>query len=189
MKLVNVKDRAEWRKWLSANHDREKEIWLVFNKKEPGLESIPYGDSVEEALCFGWVDSLIKKLDETQYVRKFTPRKKNSKWSVLNINRVEKMISVGLMTPIGMRLVDAAKESGSWENPTPKPKLAFKLTPEFENALNQNSKAKETFKNLSPTYQKQYLGWIEVAKRDTTREKRIFESIRLLEQGKKLGLK
>ena len=79
MKLVNVKDRATWRAWLAANYAKETEIWLVFNKKETGLASIPYGDSVEEALCYGWIDSLIKKLDETQYARKFTPRKEKSK--------------------------------------------------------------------------------------------------------------
>ena len=113
MKKIYVKNRTEWRTWLEANHDNVKEIWLVFNKKETGLASIPYGEAVEEALCFGWIDSIIKKLDESQYVRKFTPRKANSKWSVSNIQRVEKMIQAGLMTPHGMGLVEAAK--AKWE--------------------------------------------------------------------------
>jgi len=189
MKLVYVKDRAEWRAWLEANHHRETEIWLVYNKKGTGKASIPYNDSVEEALCFGWIDSIIKKLDESQYVRKFTPRKADSQWSSLNIRRVEKMVAAGLMTPHGMRLVEAAKASGRWEKPVDKPQLDFEPHPAFETALKQNPKARETFENLAPTYQKQYLGWIEVARREDTRQKRIKESIHLLEQGKKLGLR
>lgn len=189
MKKVYLTNRAEWRAWLAANHDKETEIWLVYNKVGSGVESIPYGESVEEALCYGWIDSIIKKLDETQYVRKFTPRKENSKWSASNIKRVEKMIQAGLMTEYGMRLVKAAKVSGRWEMPVQKPNLEFAIHPEFAEALRGNKKARETFDGLAPTFQKQYLGWIEVAKRETTRHKRIAESIRLLEQGKKLGLK
>jgi uncharacterized protein YdeI (YjbR/CyaY-like superfamily) len=189
MKKVYVRNRAEWRTWLEANHDKAIEIWLVFNKKETGLPSIPYGDAVEEALCFGWIDSLIKKLNERQYARKFTPRKANSKWSDSNIQRVEKMIHAGLMTPHGMRLVEVAKQNGKWDNPDQKPILEFQLQTEFAEALRASPKAQETYNNLAPTYQKQYIGWVEVAKRADTKQKRIAESIRLLEQGKKLGLK
>jgi len=189
MKKVNAENRNEWRDWLSANHDKENEIWLVFNKKGSGIESIRYEDSVEEALCFGWIDSLIKKIDDKQYVRKFTPRKENSKWSELNIKRVDKVIKSGLMSRHGMRLVEAAMKNGNWDNPVKKPVLEFKLQSAFINALELNLKAKETFEKLAPTYQKQYIGWIEVAKREETREKMIKESISLLEQGKKLGLK
>jgi uncharacterized protein YdeI (YjbR/CyaY-like superfamily) len=189
MKTLLIKDRVEWRVWLSANHDKETEVWLVYNKKESGMESISYNASVEEALCFGWIDSIIKKLDETQYVRKFTPRKPDSNWSVSNIKRVERMIAKGLMTEFGMHLVEAARRSGSWSNPVQKPTLEFKLQPEFAEALVQNPKARETFEKLAPTHQNQYIGWIEVAKRQDTKTRRITESIRLLEQGEKLGLK
>ena len=189
MKLVEVEDRAAWREWLEENHNRENEIWLVFFKKGTGKESIHYDESVEEALCYGWIDSIIKKLDDSKYVRKFTPRKEKSKWSVLNINRAQRMIKEGLMTNYGLRLVEAAKKSGSWDNPTQKPVMDFTIHPEFEAALEANTKALETFNSLAPTYQKQFLGWIEVAKREATRVKRIQESITLLEQGKKLGLR
>jgi len=189
MKLVYVKDRAAWREWLHKNYNQEQEIWLVFQKKGTGRTSVNYGDAVEEALCFGWIDSIIKKLDDKQYVRKFTPRKSNSKWSALNINRAEKMMEEGLMTEHGLRLIEVAKEIGSWDNPVQKPVLKFIIQPEFEAALNENETARKTFDTLAPTYQKQYIGWIEVAKRDVTRIKRIQESIRLLSQGKKLGLK
>jgi len=189
MKTLEVKDCAEWRAWLAANHGRETEVWLVYYKKGSGEPSIEYGASVEEALCFGWVDSIIKKLDEERYARKFTPRKETSKWSASNIQRVERLIEEGLMTEHGLKLVQAAKLSGKWDQPVQKPTLSFEMPEEFAAALKHNPRAKHTFENLAPTYQKQYLGWIITAKRAETREKRILESIELLTEGKKLGLK
>jgi uncharacterized protein YdeI (YjbR/CyaY-like superfamily) len=189
MRTIFVKDRTEWRAWLTTNHDKENEVWLVYHKKGTGKESIPYNASVEEALCFGWVDSLIKKLDETCYARKFTPRKPGSKWSASNIKRVEAMIAKGYMTKYGLRLVEAAKSNGHWGNPVQRPQLEFKLPAEFTKALAQNPKARETFEKLALSHQKQYIGWIEVAKRPDTKARRIAESIQLLERGEKLGLK
>ena len=174
---------------MTTNHGVEKEVWLVYYKKGTGKRSIAYGDSVEEALCFGWIDSIIKKIDEAQYARKFTPRTENSNWSELNITRAEKMIRAGLMTGHGMRLVEAARANGHWDNPIKKPNFEYRIHPEFAEALSHNHSARENFNNLAPTYQKQYVGWIQVAKRESTRKKRIDESIRLLEQGRQLGLK
>jgi uncharacterized protein YdeI (YjbR/CyaY-like superfamily) len=189
MKTLEANDRAAWRAWLAANHDKETEVWLVYYKKASGKTSIGYDESVEEALCFGWVDSIIKKIDEEKYARKFTPRKPSSQWSQSNINRVGKMIQAGLMTEHGMALVEAAKQSGNWDNPVRPPKLSFDLPPEFKKALDENKKAKEYFEGLAKTYKKQYIGWISTAKRAETKEKRIRESIKLLEKGQKLGLR
>jgi uncharacterized protein YdeI (YjbR/CyaY-like superfamily) len=189
MKTVEAKDRAEWRAWLAANHDKEREVWLVYYKKETGKASVAYGASVEEALSYGWVDSIIKSLDDTKFARKFTPRKEDSKWSPSNIKRVEKMMGEGLMTEHGLRLVEAAKRTGNWETPTQKPTLTYEMPSAFAEALRNNAKAQESFDNLAPTYQKQYLAWIGTAKRSETKEKRIKESIRLLEKGEKLGLR
>jgi uncharacterized protein YdeI (YjbR/CyaY-like superfamily) len=189
MKTVEAKHRAEWRDWLAEHHDKETEIWLVYYKKGTGVASVDYESSVEEALCYGWVDSIIKKIDDRKYARKFTPRKDDSKWSPSNIKRVKKLIKEELMTEAGLQKVEAAKQSGKWDEPVQRPELSFEMHPEFGEALEKNKQAKETFENLAPTYQKQYLGWIEVAKRPETREKRIKESIRLLEGGEKLGLK
>jgi uncharacterized protein YdeI (YjbR/CyaY-like superfamily) len=189
MKTLIVKDREEWRAWLAANHDREKEVWLTYFKKGSGLPSIAYGDSLDEALCFGWIDSLIKRIDDIKYVRKFTPRKDDSKWSLVNKQRVQGLIKAGLMTEHGLKKVEAAKLSGSWENPIQKPKLDFEMPTEFASELQQNPRAQETFNKLAPTYQKQYLGWISTAKRPETKQKRIAESILLLSEGKKLGLR
>ena len=189
MKTVEVKNRADWRAWLAANHDKETEIWLVYHKKGTGKEAIDYESSVEEALCYGWVDSIIKKIDETKYVRKFTPRKDDSKWSPSNKRRVKKLVKERLMTEFGLQKIEAAKRSGQWDAPDQRPELSFEMHPEFAEALKKNKQAKETFDKLALTHQKQYLGWIEVAKRPETREKRIKESIRLLAAGKKLGLR
>ncbi len=189
MKMLEFDNREEWREWLSENHDRESEVWLVYYKKESGLPTIGYGESVEEALCFGWVDSLIKKIDEQKYARKFTPRKEDSNWSEVNKKRVAKMIKANRMTEQGLRLVDAAKKLGTWDAPKTKPKFNLEMTEAFAQALNNNPEAEEFFKSLAPTYQKQYLLWIATAKRPETRQKRIDESVKLLLEGKKLGLR
>ena len=189
MKTVEAKTRAEWRAWLAANHDKEAEVWLVYYKKKSGKATIAYEASVEEALCYGWVDSIIKKIDETKYARKFTLRKDDSRWSPSNIKRAKKLLKEGLMTDHGLQKVEAAKQSGNWDDPVQKPELSYEMHPEFARALEHNMKARETFEKLATTYQKQYLGWIEIAKRPETRQKRIEESIRLLSEGKKLGLK
>lgn len=189
MKILEVKNRVEWRSWLAANHDKETEIWLVFYKKKTSKKSVEYKATLEEALCYGWIDSIIKKLDDTKYVRKFTPRNPNSKWSLVNKELVEKLIKDGMMTEHGQKKIEAAKRSGHWDKPTTKPQLKFEMPTEFTEALQKNKKARDTFYKLAPTYQKQYLGWIGVAKRSETREKRIKESIQLLTEGKKLGLK
>ena len=189
MKEIYLTTRAKWRKWLSDNHDKEKEgIWLVFYRKETGKPSLEYEDSVEEALCFGWVDSIIKKIDDEKYCRKFTPRKPDSKWSQLNRKRVQKAIKEGRMTEHGLAIIEAAKKSGLWErNPTAA--INFDMPKEFVDAMKKNKKAKDFFDQLAPTYQKHYIAWVTTAKRPETRDKRIRESITLLEQGKKLGLK
>ncbi|MFQ6084488.1 MAG: YdeI family protein [Candidatus Aminicenantia bacterium] len=188
MKQLYVKTRDEWKNWLSKHHNRETEVWLIFFKKETRKPSIEYGAAVEEALCFGWIDSIIKKIDDTKYARKFTPRKDNSKWSELNKKRTEKMIREGRMTEFGLVKIDAAKKAGYWDK-LESPDISFDLPLEFEQALAQNKKANENFKKLAPTYQKQYIGWIAVAKRQETKERRIKESIVLLQKGEKLGLR
>jgi uncharacterized protein YdeI (YjbR/CyaY-like superfamily) len=189
MKLVQVENQAEWRAWLSANFNQVKEAWLVYYRAESGKQGVDYEFSVEEALCFGWVDSIIKKIDETSYARKFTPRKPDSKWSPANIVRVEKCIREGRMTEHGMALVESAKRSGAWDNPTSKPVFDLSMPPEFAAALAENPPARQNYENLSRSHREQYLLWIVTAKRPETRAKRIAESIQLLSGGKKLGLR
>jgi uncharacterized protein YdeI (YjbR/CyaY-like superfamily) len=105
-------NRNDWRQWLRENHDTEKEVWLIYYKTNTGKVTISYEDSVEEALCFGWVDSTIKKIDDRRFARKFTPRTSKSTWSEANKKRVEKMIREGKMTEIGLTRIREAKDSG-----------------------------------------------------------------------------
>jgi len=109
-----VTNRDDWRAWLKENHSTQKEVWLIYYRKHSGKPSIPYDDSVEEALCFGWVDSIIKKIDSEKFARKFTPRKGKSRWSESNKKRVAKMIREGKMTEVGLARIREAKDCGEW---------------------------------------------------------------------------
>jgi uncharacterized protein YdeI (YjbR/CyaY-like superfamily) len=185
---VYVDSRGRWRKWLEKNHNRSDGIWLVFYKKHSGKPTLEYDDAVEEALCFGWIDSTIKKIDDEKFVRKFTPRKPGSNWSELNKKRVGILIKQALMTDAGLVRIKDAKKSGEWDKPD-RPGISLEIPPELKRALAKNKKAKAFFDQLAPSYQKQYLGWVLIAKRPETRARRVAESIALLEKGKKLGLK
>jgi uncharacterized protein YdeI (YjbR/CyaY-like superfamily) len=189
MKMIYIRNRGEWRHWLGHNHDKEKKgIWLVFYKKGSGQSSLDYEDAVEEALCFGWIDSIIKKIDTEKYVRKFTPRKIDSRWSELNKKRAAKAMKEGKMTQHGLLKMEVAKKSGLWDKDG-RPKMNMKIQEEFAYALKKNKKAEEFYNKLAPSYKKHFIGWIQSAKQPQTKNRRIKESIDLLVQGKKLGLK
>jgi uncharacterized protein YdeI (YjbR/CyaY-like superfamily) len=188
MKQVCVTTRADLRRWLAQNHDKEAGIWLVLLKKKSGKPTLDYGAVVEEALCYGWIDSIIKKLDDNRYARKLTPRKLDSFWSESNKRRAEKLIQHGRMTKFGLAKINAAKESGLW-NQSAKPQIAPGVPAEFQKALAKNKKANAFFAQLAPSYQRQFTGWIAVAKRPETRQRRVKESIALLTRCEKLGMK
>lgn len=179
---------AIWHAWLQENHHLSKGVWLVFYKKQSEKPSMTYEETVEEALCFGWIDSIIRKIDEESHVRKFTPRNDDSKWSDLNKKRVTKLIQENRMMPAGMAKIEIAKQNGQWDQ-TDQPRIQFEMPAEFQAALEQHLKAQEFFNTLTKTDQKQYNTWIATAKRPETRENRITESIELLEMGQKLGLR
>jgi uncharacterized protein YdeI (YjbR/CyaY-like superfamily) len=188
MKKIYVKNRDEWRDWLCRHHTSEKEIWLIFYKKKTSQPTVPYEAAVEEALCFGWIDSIIRKIDSEKYARKFTPRKDNSRWSGLNRKRANKMIKEKKMTDFGLSKIKAARKAGLWDK-NPKPQIPSEIPSEFAKALAHNKKAKENFDKLAFSYRRHYIGWIARAKRAETKAKRIKESIALLAKGEKLGLK
>jgi len=182
MKLqFQAADRKAWRRWLKNNHARESCVWLVYFKKHTGLQSIVYADSVEEALCFGWVDGLKRRIDDERYAYRFTPRKPGSKWSALNIRRAKAMIEQGLMTAAGQQAYDRRIE---YEQT-----MELKLTPAIERRLKANRKAWENYLALTPSSRKMYTGWLLAAKREETLAKRIREAKKLLAAGKKLGMK
>ena len=188
MKKICITTRSKWRRWLAENHDsRPDGIWLVFYKKATGRQSLEYGEAVEEALCFGWIDSIIKRIDDEKYCRKFTPRKDNSNWSATNKKRVAKLIKEGLMTDVGMAKVRIAKKSGMW-NVDSRPAISTEVPEELSRALGRNRKAREFFETLAPTYRNQFIGWIATAKRPETKAKRVKQSVELLAAAKKLGM-
>ncbi len=187
-KYLYITNRKDWREWLKINHDSQKEIWLVFYKKHTGKKRIPYEDAVEEALCFGWIDSIVKRIDEEKYAQKFTPRRSNSQWSEVNKKRVMKMIKVKKMTKAGLIKIKQAKKNGKWSEVAAN-KKEFVLTPDIKKVLTANKKAWENFNKLAPSYKKNYIGWITSAKKKETRDKRLKEALKTLERGKKLGIK
>lgn len=185
---LNFTNSADWRNWLSINHKKNITVWLEFYKKKSGKMNMKYEDAVSEALCFGWIDSIIKRVNEEIYVRKFTLRNDSSYWSEINKKRVVELIKEKRMTPAGLKKIKAAQKNGRW-NKVIRSNLSFKVSDEFMTALYNNIKAKNYFENLAPTYKKQYTGWINSAKMKGTKLKRIKISIKLLTEGKRLGLK
>ena len=191
MKRANelyVTNRDEWREWLRKNYETRKEIWLVYYKKHTGKPRIPYDDSVEEALCFGWIDSIIKRIDDEKYARKFTPRKAKSRWSEANKRRARKMIKEGKMTEVGFARIKEAKKSGEWFKTAPIRKELV-IPAYMQKALAKNKRALENFNNLTKSYKRRYVGWISSAKRAETRKRRLAEAIERLEKNEKLGMK
>jgi len=188
MDEIYFKNAAEWRTWLAGNHNKFPGIWLVFYKKKTSKPTLVYEHAIEEALCYGWVDSIIRKIDEEKHVRKFTPRKDNSKWSELNKKRVERLIKQNCMAEPGLSKVAIAKENGMWDK-SDRPQISLELSKEFKSALNKNQKAKQYFEALASSYQKHFIAWITVAKKPETKTNRLREAIKLLEKNKKLGLR
>jgi uncharacterized protein YdeI (YjbR/CyaY-like superfamily) len=178
-------NRAVWHNWLAEHGTSETEVWLVYYKASTGKPTISYNDSLEEALCFGWVDSIIQKIDEEKYARKFTPRKAGSKWSELNKHLVAKLVQEGRMTEAGLAKADFPLAEASPDRPK-RPQLP--LPDWLKEGLMTNPKAWENFQKLAPSHQRNYIAWISDAKRDETRQRRLQEAIAKLEKNEKLGL-
>jgi len=185
---LHVTNRDDWRAWLRKNHDTEKEVWLIHYKRHTGKPRIPYDDAVEEALCFGWIDSLVKKIDDEKFARKFTPRKDKSKWSEANKKRATKMIKEGKMKKAGLAKIREARNNGEWFRTAP-----VKKEPEIpayiRKAFAANEKALDNFNNLANSYKRQLVGWITSAKKEETRKRRLTEAVQLLGENKELGMK
>ena len=182
LETLRVESRRQWRAWLTKRHASSPGVWLVFYKAHTGVESIPLEDMVREALCFGWVDSLVKRLDDDRFAIKVTPRRPTSKWSDINRKRWKELEAAGLLTPAGRA---AAPTDHSY---APRPVVPV-LPAYIARALKANPGAWKFFRELSPTCRRDFVVWIHIAKRPETRERRIRESLDLLASGKRLGLK
>lgn len=172
---IQPKSRAEWRKWLSSHHTQEEGVWLITFKKSSGKQRLDYAEAVEEALCFGWVDSKGNKLDEERTMLWFTARKKGSGWSKLNKSRIEKLISAELMMPAGLAKIAAAKKDGSWSSLDSIEEL--EIPPDLEKAFAANKTAYKYFNEFPRSAKRAILFWIAGAKKPETRAKRIQETV------------
>jgi uncharacterized protein YdeI (YjbR/CyaY-like superfamily) len=183
LSTLDVRSRQQWRSWLREHHDSESEIWLVFHKRHTAEKCLSYDDAVEEALCFGWIDSLVRRLDDDRYARKFTPRKPESRWSTINRRRYADLEARGLLTATGRERAPTGRSGDA-------PRPSASVIPSYiEQQLKANERAWDFFEQLAPSHRRAYVGWIDSAKREETKEKRLREAIRVLEAGQKLGLK
>jgi uncharacterized protein YdeI (YjbR/CyaY-like superfamily) len=179
-KTLYVTRPEEWRAWLTKHHESASEVWLLFYKKHTGRPRISYEHAVEEALCFGWIDSIVNRVDDDAFAQKFTPRRKGSNWSALNQRRVRKLIREGRMTDAGLAKVDAAVigRKAQAKSSTGAPRLPRAV----EQAFKTNAKAWKNFQSLSPSRRAAYVRLILDAKKKETREQRLRQAISLLEQ-------
>lgn len=178
-----AQNRAEWREWLAVNHQTAKGVWLICYKKESGKPRVNYDESVEEALCFGWIDSVKKTLDAESYIQFFSPRKASSGWSRLNKERVERLLAADRIMPAGLSSIEIAKTNGKWELLDEVEKLT--VPEDLQAALEQYPPALENFTAFSRSAKRFALAWINDAKRPETRIKRVLETAQLAAQNMK----
>ncbi|WP_432708416.1 YdeI/OmpD-associated family protein [Pedobacter sp.] len=164
-------NQQEWRQWLLKNHRSKQSVWLVYYKKNSGKSSITWSRAVDEALCFGWIDSTARPLDEEKYIQFFCRRKPKSNWSKINKAKVEQLIEAQLMMPAGYESIEIAKQNGSWTILDDVEDL--KIPEDLEASFKAKPDSKEFFLSLSKSVKKSMLQWVVLAKRPETRQKRI----------------
>jgi uncharacterized protein YdeI (YjbR/CyaY-like superfamily) len=177
-------DLAEWKNWLSKNHDKENILWMIFYKKHTKKICISYKDALQEALCWGWIDSLIKRIDDEKYARKFTPRTNLKNWSEINKQHIRELIVANRMTEFGLTKIDLRILDDPPEN-----KANLEISEYILIELNKHPKAKLNFDKLAPSAKQNYIGWINDAKRDETKLRRLLKAIEMLKSNKKQGMK
>lgn len=171
---VHPKTRAEWRKWLEKHHTQPEGVWLITYKKATGKPRIEYEEAVEEALCFGWIDSKANKLDDERSMLWMSPRKPGTGWSRPNKERIERLTAAGLIAPAGLAKIEAAKKDGSWE--ALDAVEALEIPPDLEKALASYGAAKQNFEAFPRSVKRAILEWISNAKKPETRAKRVEET-------------
>ena len=177
-----ARNRQEWRAWLEQHAATSPGVWLIYYKKQSGQPYVAYEEAVEEALCFGWIDSRPNAIDAARYMQLFSPRKPKSPWSKINKQRVDKLIEQGLMTPLGLKAIEIAKQNGMWNVYDA---IEAQVVPEdLTQALASNATARQNFEAFSDSTKKQLLWYIESAKRPETRAKRIEQVVREAERNR-----
>jgi uncharacterized protein YdeI (YjbR/CyaY-like superfamily) len=180
---IHINTKTEWRQWLEHHHQTEQSVWLVCNTKKSNLPTVHWSELVDEALCFGWIDSTRKTVDECSFKQLFSKRKPNSTWSKINKEKVQKLIENNLMTSAGYKTITIAQQNGSWSVLDSVEELI--IPEDLDEAFRMYKGAKEYFSGLSKSVKKMILQWIVLAKRPETRKKRIDEIAEQAAQQKK----
>ena len=186
--VLEFRGRAEWRKWLRANHSGSSGIWAVLCHKNCDREGLRYVEALEEALCFGWIDSQGKRLDSDRFVLQFTPRRPGSVWSARNKETALRLIREGRMAASGLALIKDAKKSGAWRSAYSL-KKSMRPPPDLSQALKKDAAAQRFFKLLPNSSKSMYIHWVLDAKRDVTRKTRIQETVRRCRLGIRPGIR
>jgi uncharacterized protein YdeI (YjbR/CyaY-like superfamily) len=180
VQTFHAKSRKEWRNWLEKNHSSEKSVWLIIYKKESKISSVYYPEAVDEALCFGWIDSKPNKRDENSYYQFFSKRNPKSNWSKVNKEKIAKLIEKGLMHSAGLEMIEIAKKNGTW---TALDIVEQLIVPnDLQELFSKNKQAFENWENFPPSSKRGILEWILNAKKAETRLKRIVETVSLAEK-------
>lgn len=195
LKTLHVTTRAAWRAWLAEHHASEREVWLVYAKRHTGEPRVEYEDAVQEALCFGWIDSIVRRLDDDRYAQKFTPRRPGSQWSEFNRRRYAKLLAAGALAPAGLANGpgEAEREEAAAERKKARAEWKSAASGEvpayIEEGLRREPAAWGIFVRMAPSHRRNYVLWIDSAKKDATRQRRIAEAIERICGGRPLGLK
>ena len=177
--------QPDWHGWLEENHNKHQGLWLKHAKKSSGKQSISYGEALEEALCYGWIDSQKQAYDTNYYLQKFTPRGPKSVWSKINVTKAESLIKLGKMQPVGLAAINLAKDDGRWSAAYDSPS-ASEVPEDFQAALDENPQAKQFFETLNKANVYAFCWRIQTAKKPETRKARIEKFIEMLNRGEKL---
>jgi uncharacterized protein YdeI (YjbR/CyaY-like superfamily) len=174
---LEFRDRAGWRRWLERHHAAEKEAWITIQKAGSPMSGVTYEEAVEEAMCFGWIDSRMRSVDEHRFIQRFSPRRKNSPWALTNRERAERLIAEGKMAPAGLKAVEEAKRSGRWSSAYTS-KVAPKTPEDLEEALRKDEAAWANFNGFPNSVKLMYVFWVEETKRAETTVRRIKEVVK-----------
>jgi uncharacterized protein YdeI (YjbR/CyaY-like superfamily) len=169
---LSFTNRADWRGWLKENYDKESYVWLLLHKKKFRKKGMTLEDAVEEAMCFGWIDGRLRRVDAERFILRFSPRKAKSVWSRINKERAEKLIRSGRMTNAGLAKIQEAKKNGLWDDAYTN-KIKDDIPLDLKEALMKEKEAWDNFQRFANSYRNMYIGWVNSAKTDETRMKRI----------------
>lgn len=180
IKTICPANCQQWREWLQENHDKRQSVWLIYYKKKSNMPTITWSDAVDQALCFGWIDSKAQSIDEEKFMQFFSRRKANSTWSKVNKEKIQRLTKEGLMTKAGYKIIEIAKQNGSWTILDAAEELI--IPEDLEKEFQKRTGSKDYFLSLSRSNRKNMLHWIALAKRQETRLKRILEIAELAAQ-------